>query len=106
MRNPSKTVLAAAALVGLITAAPALYAQESGNDDRSRGMMMGGHSQGMMMGGQMMRGNGAMMPMMSDMKQMMASCNAVMRSMMASASDGRAHSGAEHDSSSKSGATE
>jgi hypothetical protein len=70
-----KTVVAAAALIGGLLAAPALYAQGIGG-------MMGGmmqDRQGDMMGqGGMMEG---MMGMMSQMSGMMKDCNEMMQGM-------------------------
>ncbi|MGD9724793.1 MAG: hypothetical protein AB7M05_08530 [Alphaproteobacteria bacterium] len=76
MRKFSKTLLAAAALVAGLAAAPALYAHDSGNSQNDSGSMMGS---GMM-------GQGSMMNMMGQMSQMMDHCNQMMQGSMGSGS--------------------
>lgn len=74
MRNSTKTLVAAAALVASLTVAPALYAHDSGNSQGGSGPMMGS---GMM-------GQGDMMNMMGQMSQMMDHCNQMMKGAMGS----------------------
>jgi hypothetical protein len=70
-----KTVVAAAALIGGLLAAPALYAQGTGG---MMGGMMQGRQRDMMGQGGMMEG---MMGMMSQMSAMMKDCNEMMQGM-------------------------
>ncbi len=74
MRKSLKALFVASAFVAGIAAAPTLYAHDS---QASQGSTMG---LGMMGGGSMM-GGGNMMNMMSQMSEMMETCNKMMQDM-------------------------
>ena len=86
MRKLKSILAVSAAVSALLTAGPAVLAQDVQSPDDTAPMgsgMMGGNSSNSMMG---QNGSGGMMNMMTQMSQMMESCNRMMQAMMDDAS--------------------
>lgn len=82
MRKTLKNITAATLITASVAAAPAVFAATSNDNAQAKGQMMQGHDQ---MGGDMGMKQDSQMPMMkmmSQMNEMMATCNQMMQTQM------------------------